>query len=269
MLKTKSLSMSVLFPACVEVLHSHLYPIHYQELTRKAIEKLSSQNQSIAGCSISKSAEDVREKLLKQKARGTFYTGKTGYMGAIQSWFPTKQIGINFDLITIPCNLKASLDGGFEAMMRIPYMKTKVFNSPSRYMGCVRGQIIEKHVAYWFRDHYPEIYAPPKNEGNWKTGCDHDFILKIPNYGDLFVDVMGCDKNGNYTTPKGKPITSVHLLCRAVDNSIIWDGCIRGSHERNHVICPYETFSPICFLVWLNCKVQGIDYHLIAKSIED
>ena len=261
MLSTKPVSMAELFPACVEVLRSDLYPMHYRELTKQAIQRLQPQSK----INLFRSAEDVREKLLQAHRMGTFYAPHAGYLGAMQSWFPSRQMTLNFDFIAIPSNLKAAIDGGFEAVMRLPHMKTKVINSPGRYLACVRGQILEKHVAYWFESSYAEYYSPPPNANDWRKGCDHDFILTIPSVGELKIDVMGADKNGEYKTPQGKPKTSVHLLCRAMPNSVLWEGCVRGSQLKSSVI-PANTFSPVCFLVWLNCQIRGIDYQAILQT---
>jgi hypothetical protein len=252
--------MTELFPACVQVLQSKLYPMHYRELTHQAIQLI--KNHSLTEHEMFRAAEDVREKLLQAKRLGTFYAPDAGYLGAMQSWFPSRQMVMNFDFVTIPSNLRASFDGGFEAIMRLPHMKTKVINSPARYMACVKGQILEKHVAYWFQSQYPNIYSPPANSDDWRSGCDHDFLLNLPTVGKLKIDVMGANKNGKYKMPQGKPHTSVHLLCRSTNNAVLWEGCVRGSQVKNEVI-PAKTFSPICFLVWLNCQLHGIDYQSI------
>ena len=122
--------------------------------------------------------------------------------------------------------------------------------------------VIEKHVSDWFRSNYPLFYIPPENERQWTKPCSYDFMIKAGN-ARLKVDVSGLNADGAYGN-KNKKSTDIHLLCRLVDSSIIWEGIAKGK-EFSSTTYPEEATSPMRMVVWLNCIANNINYEQFTQ----
>lgn len=257
------LSMRDLFPACVAVLVKELCPIHYADLTRKALMKIGVRESQVA---FNKEAENVREKLLMAGQYGTFYAGAPTYAGALRFWFASDaQIAMTLDDVMIPGSAQAGIDGAFDALMRAPHMM--VHNSGLAHtekLNRVRssGLVLEKHVTRWFKLKYPDFYGEAANAGIWQRPCTHDFTLSIN--GRLFlIDVAGPDARGQHGRRGRKHSTDLHLICRVSGDHCLWEGVVRGE-GFNESIDPISIFSPTAFLVWLNCAKNNICYDDVA-----
>lgn len=262
------LSMRDLFPACVKVLDHELRPLHYAELTARAMHALGIPN-ARASPWFSKNIENVREKLLLAGQRETFYTGEPLYAGALRSWFMSDaQLTMTLDYVRIPGSAKAGAEGAFEALMRDKHM---IIHNPSlantERLNRIRssGLVLEKHVSQWFARKYPEFYAEPANHGEWHRPCSHDFRLTVQQR-TFNIDVAGPDEHGDYGRRGRKHPTDLHLICRIHDDHCLWEGVVRGEGYKPQ-IDPMSIFSPTAFVVWLNCAKHGVPYEQVAPRM--
>lgn len=252
-------SMRDLFPAVVSVLDQEMVPIHYAELTRKALARIGLRDAQTA---FKKEIENVREKLLIVGQRGTLYTGAPLFAGALRHWFVSDaQMSMTMDYIEIPGSAQAGADGAFEALMRSPHM---VIHNPSlantERLNRIRtsGLVLEKHVARWFKQRFTALYSEAENIGRWKQPCSHDFVLTV-NGRAFLIDVAGPDERGQFGKRGRKHPTDIHLICRIDGDQCLWEGVVRGDGYKES-IDPLSIFSPTAFIVWLNCAKHGIPY---------
>jgi hypothetical protein len=256
-------SMRDLFPACRQVLEEERCPLHYAELTRRALRRLGLHAH---GHRFHKLAEDVREKLLLARRRGTFYTGAPFYAGALRHWFVAGQgVLLNADTILIPGNAASGVKGLYEGLMRHEHMlhKNKQASPSTVARGRARGLVIEHHVADWFAAQWPELFVPPANAGQYEEPCDHDFALRVE--GRMYqVDVFGPRRDGTFANP-GKAQVNFHLACRIEDQDVVWEAVVPGS-QFNAEILPVLCISPVRMTVWLNCVQAGLDYESIKAK---
>jgi hypothetical protein len=260
------LSMRDLFPVCADVLADVLVPLHYTELTKRALRRMSVP---LSAVNLAKEAENVREKLLQYGQRGTFYTGPPAYAGALRSWFVSDaQLQLVVDHIAVPGSAKAGVDGALEALMRSPYMEIRNPNLVhTERINRVRasGLVLERHIAQWFASRYPMLYRDPPNAGNWRQGCAWDFSLAV-NGRTFKIDVAGPDEQGAYGSRGRKQHTDLHLICRVSGDECLIEGVVRGAGFQEK-IDPGSIFSPTAFVVWLNCARDGIDYWQVARTM--
>lgn len=128
--------MDVLFPACVEVLREEQRPMHYAELTRKALARLGYGWYDVPW---HKQIEDVREKLLLAGSRGTAYVGMPYCVGVLKEWFPSperqvtigaknltfRQQSLNMDSVVLPLKTEICIEAMVDTIYRFHYMQTK------------------------------------------------------------------------------------------------------------------------------------------------
>lgn len=260
--KLAELPQPELFSACVAVLNTELLPLHYKELTSKAVAYLGFDEEHFQMYRVS---EDVRQWLPGRKGNGVFYTGKPFYMMAKRSWFNTGQLMLgNFEEpVEIPGSAPSGIDGAFNALMRHPYMQDHFGgNIERRNRARSRGLVVEQHVSDWFKAKYPEFYKPPSNYGNWKQPCSEDFILDIDGH-ELKIDVAGSNSNGTYGG--NKKSTDFHLLCDVHGHHVFWKAVTPGSKWGAHVM-PETAMSPQRMLVWLNCAKHDVDYQMVKSK---
>lgn len=260
--------MRDLFPACVNVLSKVLRPLHYADLTERAM-KACGIPQPRQSPWFKKNIENVREKLLQAGQYETFYTGAPMFAGAFRSWFVSDaQLAMTLDYVEISGSAKAGAEGAFDALMRSPHM---LIHNPglahTERLNRIRasGLVLEKHVSQWFERRYPEFYADPDNHGAWTIPCSHDFKLVVENRV-FAIDVAGPDENGNYGKRGRKRPTDLHFICRLHGDHCLWEGVVRGEGYQPD-IDPASIFSPTAFLVWLNCAKHGIPYDAIAPKL--
>jgi hypothetical protein len=251
----KEVSMSALFPACINVLNARLMPLHYKTLTQEALKTLG-ENPNREW--LHKDIENVREKLLgKGKKYGTGYTGHPLHAGILQHWL---QSTITLDVVRIPGSALAGQSAVIEAIYRYPHMITKnpLANPHSRIMALSKGLVIQEHVTRWVRSQYGFAYRDPDNAGRWDKPCSHDFQLAL-NGHTFLVDVAGTSRNGRHEKAKYKQATDIHVLADIDGCDCVITGITRGSNFTNHMEWAH-IFSPQGFVVWLNCCKHGINY---------
>jgi hypothetical protein len=254
-------SMTDLFPICVEVLQELRMPVHYKNLTKLAIARLGVPHQKR---DLEKHSEDVREKLLSTRRLGTAYIGAPYCYGVMRAWFSNEQRALNFDEVRISGSATAGIKGAYEALMR-PMKPRSAAPLEIRNEGKARGLVIEHHVTAWFMRQWPKLVLPPTNDGQWSVWCNHDFRLRIDDK-IIRVDVFGPLRDGNYGNPYNKEPADIHLGCRVEDSDILWHSVVSGRHFMGTII-PELAYSPLRMIVWLNCISEGIDYHAIASRI--
>ena len=263
-LSTTPVSMTVLFPACVDVLRSFQMPLHYKNLTKLAIKRLGITCHKRA---FEKCSEDVREKLLRAGGRGTAYIGAPLCYGVIRSWFISEQSMLNFDEIRIPGNATAGIAGAYEALMR-PMVQRKLSVPASiRNESKARGKVIEHHVYEWFKKQWPRLVLPPTNADKWQAPAADDFRLQIEGRM-IAVDVFGPLRDGTYGNPYHKKPADIHLGCRVEGADILWHSVVPG-HQFTDTVIPALTRSPLQMVVWLNCVREGIDYRAISTALHE
>lgn len=264
-------SDKVLFPKCVEVLREELVPMHYLELTEKAVKKLHCIGMATERpINMKRQKEDVRERLLDARKLGTFYLPNPYCYGALQKWFVTtkvdKQLRFAPDpssYVFVPVTISSAINGTYEALMRSPHMINKGhLEEKDRKFHRSRGLQIESAVCEMFKRNYPEFFIEPDNHQLWATPCSHDFKLLVKGIA-RHVDVSGRTSSGNFGNANNKRTTDIHLLCDTKNDAVVIIGVTGGlgytnenlrSHEIHNNVSPAETF-----IVWLN----------IEKSIKD
>lgn len=260
-------SMPALFRACVEVLADSLSPWHYADLAAEALRRLGL---AADADTLRRAKEDVREKMLEAGRFGTAYTGPPHYLAVLSRWFPSAQREL-LNPATEPIIVRAhagwAIDGCLEALLRSKHMVTKIADTPARWEGMARGMILERHVAGWFRDQWPDSWAPPDNAGRWREWCNHDFKLRL--YGRAYlVDVMGPLRDGMFGLPAGggKRLVDLHVVARQRGADVAICGFQHGKALAERF--GEEETIPICRLaVRLNCEARGWDYRAVAASI--
>lgn len=258
--------MKPLFKHCIEVLDEACVPIHYRKLTSVALARLRGFE---ASSSELKDAENVREKLLEARSRGTAYAGNPHCLGMLRRWFkqPRQPDLLNPDRIVIPGSAAAGFSAVFESLKRSPFMMTKTIDSDARWRALGKGMVIEKTMGRWFQQRWPTLFLPPDNDGKWREPCSHDFKLKVPGRDPVLVDVWGQAANGEYRAPPGKKPVHLHLQCRGDDQSddVIWEG-VATETLFGAGLLPVEALSPIRMVVYLNCLRDGVDYRAMQEA---
>lgn len=249
-----------LFDACISVLDKRLVPIYYAELTESAFELLGISSKTH---NLRKAAEDVRQWLPKRKH--VFYSSDPYYAMAKNEWFIRDQLPLlnvdafdKPDFLVVPGSVKYGSDGAFEALMRAPYMVAKI-KDPTR-LNRVRsnGLVLEKHIAGWFEENWPEFYRNPDNHENWEQWCSHDFKLELP-FGTWEIDVCGPNSNGGFGKPQ-KRSTHFHIMAKMTGHNAEIVGVQRGE-KYDEYTSPVNSITPTRFVVLLNCLKSGMDYN--------
>lgn len=255
-----------LFQECAMVLEESLRPMHYRDLSLQAIKRLGYRESQV---SMFRVIEDVREKMLVKGRFGTGYLGKPHCLAFKKQWFKTAQLEMfHVDSVLIPSSAMAGFNGALEALMRAPHMlqRSTRANLYVRNQAIARGLVIEKHVAAWFRASWPEFFCKPNNQSNWRKPCPHDFKLKVGGR-TLEIDVAGPNRHGVYGNVFGKKRVDLHLLCRMVNDGIVWEGVVTGRNFNAHIV-PENSLSPKRMVVWLNTLKSGHEYDLIAQAVK-
>lgn len=269
-----TISDTLLFPACVKVLEAEVTPLHYGDLTHKALQSFNIDMQTI---NLNRQKEDVRERLLLAKRMGTFYTGQYLFLGALKKWFYEENYSLfasDNDYIAIGnMPITVAIDGAFEIVMRSDYMIDKFSRSPEkRYYAMSKGLMIEAAVKHFFRQTYPSMYAEPENAGNYKQPCEHDFRLHISGRRYIHIDVCGTNYKNEFRCPPQKKPTDFHLLCEIDEERLFLVSVAKGEDFRNDILSNEllfinQTIKPIQFICWLNCLKHGIDYMKIKRMV--
>lgn len=260
-MRLPELSMRDLFPHCIRVMQDALLPLHYREITRRALALMEIRQDQIA---FDKEIENVREKLLAAGRYGAFYTGAPLCMGGLKAWFQVEDLLLHADEIRIPGNATAGVEGAFEGLMRSPFMNNYTRNTEAIYRARAGGLVLEKHVTDWFQRTWPSLFLPPDNDGKWAQWCTHDFKLAI-NGRTLLVDVAGPNRHGQYGRKHMKQCTHAHLLCEIRGADCFFRAVVSGDRYIDMVF-PDSEASPFPFVVWLNCHRDGVDYRSVRDA---
>lgn len=248
-----------LLPVCSHILEEELRPIHYKDLSIKAVEKMGL---SVDDVVMYRTIEDVREKLPAVKRYDVVYTGAPHCLMAKKRWFiPTL---LHVDSILIPGHVSSGCNGAFEALMRDSHMLYKYGRTEKTVSKRANGLVIERHVADWFASKWPEFYREPDNYKQWQRPCQHDFKLEIDGKVHL-VDVASPTEHSYHS--HNKLSTHLHLLCKISPNGqdIIWESVMPGKYFLDGRL-PEEGRSPHNMVVWLNCHKSGVDYTLFSGN---
>lgn len=265
-------SMQILFPVCVEVLRDALEPLHYAELTKRALDIL---NIRVDFKEFLRLKEDVREKLLLANRYGTAYivdAGDAYCVGVLSQWFMTNQLALfngEWEGLRIHGSAAAGFKAAFELIKRRPHMITKQVENDQRELSAAFGIIIEEHVSQWVHEQWPMFWRPPENFQQWARPCNHDFRLRLKDRM-VEVDVMGPKgrgENGLLFDVTTKKPADIHL-CASIHKK---DVVLHGFMPRNRLRATWEAHEtlPISwFIVWLNCQRLGYDYAAIRSNLQ-
>lgn len=260
------LGLAEMVDACEKVLRDEMRPIYYQDLTEMALARLGYSPRDV---NWKRQIEDVREHVLEAGRKGMVYFPKPHYLGAIGWWFEDGQLRLIHPTqgIIIPGHAEHGADGAFECIMRSPFMLAKGETRPENLATRrARGLVLEKHVAGWFHDKWPQFYQPPDNDKRWMQPCAHDFKLEVDGRTYL-VDVSGPSANGQYGMPgNGKATTGLHLICEIQGQDVLWRSVVSGKEFSANINPDFHGKTPESMVVWLNCHKYGIDYEALAQQ---
>ena len=260
--------MEELFHECFRVLQQEFCPLHYAELTEKALANLSLSKNDVNWV---RQVEDVREKMLQTGQYGSFYIGKPLCIGGLRCWFEKRQLSLfkPTEGIFIAGNVSAGIEGAFEAVMRSPFMIKKYPSASDerRMFALAQGLVIEQHISKWFQAQYPNFYQHSDNYHQWQRPCDHDFKLCLDNRA-FKVDVTGKRLNGKFGNPgKGKKTTDLHLVCEVIDDAVRFISVIPGKHYSGEIFPEKDGIPPERMIVWLNCVKNKLPYLEILHTL--
>lgn len=258
-----TISQTVLFPVCRTILFEEVRPMHYRELTDKALSRLSVDK---ADLNIHRQIEDVREQLPKHD--GIAYVGNPYCVMYLKVFVSPPTLLNNITPLVIAANINDSIRACYEAILRSSSMVNK-FNIPieTRAKKRARGLVTEHHIVGWFKTHWAELVLDPDNIGLWDKPCSHDFKLKLPT-GITMVDVAGEDYRHEFGLTPGKKPTDIHICAKITDTDdcIVVYGYVGGRQFSNGVLA--EETQPIQKMIfYLNCLKYGYDYSLFKLPI--
>lgn len=263
---SRVLPMDLVFREAAAELDLQRMPVHYEVLTRRAVERLGELPSTL---SWQRQIEDVREKMLEAGRYGTSYVGRPHCLAVKASWFSTNQLDLlNADsAVAIDVDFLAVVDGVVEGWQREQHMlkKARAASDVSRMRALFRGYAVESQVKPFFRAMWPAFYREPDNEGDLTAPCNHDFKLAIR--GRTYeVDVFSPRLDGSYGRPKWKPKADLHLACDIESSCVVWRGVMTraGFVENVH---PLTSHSPLRMVVWLNTLHAGLPYDEIAAAV--
>jgi hypothetical protein len=275
--------MSLLFPACAAVLNEEMRPMHYAELAEKGLARLGGKKEDVDWLRVK---EDVREKLLLAGQHGTAYVPRPYCLAVMVDWFPLPQLTINarVEEFRIPLRSDVCLEAMKDALLRFDYMETKTFGArrhqklfretgavlprlERRVEALVRGKLVEHHVAWWFRNRWPEAYREPENKGDYTKECPHDFALEFGGRRFEF-DVAGPNVNGTFGAPRGggKRAVDFHVLASPREGHIAIHGFERGVRFAERIF-KEQSLPFVWLVVYLNCLRESLPYAELARLL--
>lgn len=251
-----------LWQACSKILWVNKRPLHYAELGRRAMVPLclATDDPQL----VSKVIEDVRQWFVDRMKGEVVYTGKPHCMMYFRRWLPRETYLLNDEFVDIEASATTCFIATCEAIDRKPYMMNKSGMPDTEWTkNIVKGFQIEKAVASFFQDKWPEFYRHADNHGDYTAPCNHDFKIETPSRIWL-VDAAGRNRNGKYGSPNGKYRADLHVLAEISGDSYRITGFVPC---RDFVREFTETTAyPFYKLeVLLNCIRDGIPWPL-SKS---
>ncbi len=255
-----------LFTAAARVLEQAQMPLHYKDLTRRAVQALGL---ALTEINLGKVMEDVREQMLLAGRHGSFYLPRPYCLGGLRRWFRNPQSELfHTDRVRIKGSAMRGRLGAYEALMRGPFMLDKTISGDvmKRNMARARGLVVEQHVVGWMLENWPEFVLPAENEGQYERPCNHDLRLEVS--GRIIkVDVAGKSfLTDTYGAPRfGKIRADLHLLCCENGSDVLVEGIQRGTEFGEHIV-PEQATSPVTLVVWLNCLKEGLPYADLIRA---
>ncbi len=240
-----TLPMDRFFPLCARVLEREKRPLHYARLTELALQAAGLTPSEVCW---RRQIEDVREKLLEARGRGTFYVGSPHCLGALRWWFEPLQLASTPE--RIPVTARAVVEATVDALSADPYLKVgRALRSPQVVKARAAEPVMKRLVAAWFAGQWPEAYRAPG--ADWRS---HDFTL-----AGYTVEVAAAH------TPKSG--VDLCLVCDYAGGEILWTRVVaNGEGDAFHRQTFEFGLTPTTMAVWLNCRREGIDYELLKQS---
>ena len=251
--------------ACKILLKQQMKPMHYAELTRRALQIV---NLSFDDIGFRKWADELREKVFTAGLDGFVYVGKPHHLVVLSSWFETDWLfNTDVDAIRIDVTSELATEAAREAALRVPHMVNKFNDSPEAQAERVaRGLLIEKAVSGWFRSTFPTLWRPPDNDGDYKCWCGHDFKLKLRNQTWL-CDVAGSHRDGLYGVANGGKPNGAHIHILADDCSLTVNikGFRYGNEFRGERFAAESSRSIVRLVFFLHCQAMNLNYTKLKK----
>lgn len=252
----------VMFTACSDVLDRAIAPIHYAELTRRAMALLGADEYDIR-----RRKEDVRERMLEKGRFGSMYN--TRCEGIKTEWVLRESIDGQRDLLVgDPFEIKyceaIAKSAESEAACRQPYMRNKYGQSEASHLNAIAsGLIVEHHVRHVFASQWIKSLRNADNHMIWRNACSHDFKLNLD--GRWYdVDVCRPDRYGDSGCKHYKTPVHIHIVADRIGDSIWIDGWSPGRDFKG--IAPTHVMRNIRQLFFiLNCNAIGINFREAAK----
>lgn len=261
-----ALPMGLVFAACRRVLLRDVEPLHYVELTRRALALLGHDDHMLTW---KRQIEDVREKFVGDDI---FYSGAPHCLFGYRWWFRSRMLVRPTDGVVIPASVEAGIRGGFEGLMRSPHMVVKTSAPLERVMQArARGLVVESHVRGYFARRFPRLYRPPPNEGRWTQHCGYDFGLMLD--GRLVrIDISSRKRSGEYGLPVGdKEMGHDHrILAESRDDNVVIVSILGGPELRAvYVHEEHNGMPPEYWLIRLHCAQHNLDYSELRRAAEE
>ncbi len=260
-----TLPMGMVFDACRRVLLRDVEPLHYIELTRRALALLGHSDHMLAW---KRQIEDVREKFV---GSDIFYSGPPHYLFGYRWWFHDRALVRPTDGVVIPASVQAGVDGSYEGLMRSPHMQVKTAAPLERVMRArAHGLVIESHVRGYFAARFPDLYRPPPNEGQWTQVCGYDFGLLLDGRVARF-DVSSRKRNGEYGLPAGGKALGhdYRILAEPRGDDVVMVSILSGPDLLAAAVDEERSgMPPELLLIRLHCDQNGIDYDELRRVAE-
>jgi hypothetical protein len=257
--------MGMVFDACRRVLLRDVEPLHYIELTRRALALLGHGDHMLAW---KRQIEDVREKFV---GNDIFYSGEPHYLFGYRWWFHDRALVRPTDGVVIPASVEAGVNGSYEGLMRSPHMQVKTTAPLERVMRArARGLVIESHVRGYFAARFPGLYRPPPNEGQWTQVCGYDFGLLLDGRVARF-DVSSRKRNGEYGLPAGGKALGhdYRILAEPRGDDVVMVSILGEPDLRSAAVNEeHRGTPPEHLLIRLYCAQNGIDYDELRRAAE-
>lgn len=243
-----TLPMDWFFPLCVCVLEREKRPLRYIRLTELALKEAGLKRNEVCW---ERQIEDVREKLLDARNRGTFYVGSPHCLGALQRWF--QPLPLPEEPARVPVFARAAVAATVDALTADPYLKVGHTQlAPQVVKERAFEPVMKRLVSAWFARQWAKAYQTPDADRRSPRG--YDFML-----AGYAVEVA--------TAHTAKSGVDLCLICDYAGDEILWTRVIaNGEGDVFHRQAFEFALTPEAMTVWLNCRRDGIDYELLKRG---
>jgi hypothetical protein len=245
--------MERLFKAAVDVLRESARPIHFKELCRLAIQRLSTPYTA------RQPWEDIREKMAMARQYGTFYVPEPECLVALQEWFSSREqpslLNLDMNLFRQEGSARISYKIALQVNRLAGRLLTKVIDNQARENGRARGITVEEYMQEWFEQRFPKFYFRDFRN----VASPTDFMLKHWNF-----DVASVRDDGVVGIPLDKKPVDFHVFGQICDKDVYLQGYLPGRELcGNFPIQNSKSVAPL--LVWLHCEHEGINYARLKR----